>query len=53
MARTKIYPDAKGFSDTNIKYMKRWYLFYYERLIKSQRAVDLLKLKKVTSLVTN
>ena len=39
----QAYPDAKGFSDTNIKYMKRWYLFYYERLIKSHRAVDLFE----------
>ena len=42
----QAYPDAKGFSDTNIKYMKRWYLFYYERLIKSQRAVDLFETEK-------
>lgn len=26
--------------------MKRWYLFYYERLIKSQRAVDLFETEK-------
>lgn len=31
------FPDAKGFSDTNVKYMKRWYLFYYERVIKNQK----------------
>ena len=37
------FPDAKGFSDTNVKYMKRWYLFYYERVIKSQQPVGLLK----------
>ena len=42
----QAYPDAKGFSDTNIKYMKRWYLFYYKRLIKSQRAVDLFETEK-------
>ena len=26
-----MFPDEKGFSVTNLKYMKRWYLFYYER----------------------
>ena len=34
------FPDETGFSDTNVKYMKRWYLFYYERVIKGQRPVD-------------
>ena len=33
------FPDETGFSDTNVKYMKRWYLFYYERVIKGQRSV--------------
>lgn len=33
------FPDETGFSDTNVKYMKRWYLFYYERVIKGQRPV--------------
>ena len=27
-----MFPDEKGFSVTNLKYMKRWYLFYYERI---------------------
>ena len=35
------FPDATGFSDTNVKYMKRWYSFYNEQLIKSQRPVDI------------
>lgn len=30
------FPDEKGFSVTNLKYMKRWYLFYYEEVIKDQ-----------------
>ena len=29
-----MFPNEKGFSVTNLKYMKRWYLFYYERNIK-------------------
>ena len=28
----KEFPDQKGFSVTNLKYIKRWYLFYQERL---------------------
>ncbi|MBP5516126.1 MAG: DUF1016 family protein [Bacteroidales bacterium] len=35
------FPDAKGFSDTNVKYMKRWYLFYYKQVEKDQQAVGL------------
>ena len=36
----QTFPDETGFSDTNVKYMKRWYLFYYEQVIKSQQPVD-------------
>ena len=36
----QAFPDETGFSDTNVKYMKRWYLFYYERVIKGQQPVD-------------
>lgn len=25
-----MFPDETGFSVTNLKYMKRWYSFYYE-----------------------
>ena len=38
----QTFPDETGFSDTNVKYMKRWYLFYYEHAIKGQRVVDLI-----------
>ena len=31
------FPDAKGFSDTNVKYMKRWYMFYYKQVIKGHQ----------------
>ena len=37
----EAFPDATGFSDTNVKYMKRWYSFYNEQLIKSQRPIDI------------
>ena len=36
----KAFPDATGFSHTNVKYKKQWYSFYYEHVIKSQRVVD-------------
>lgn len=27
-----MFPDEKGFSVTNLKYIKRWYAFYYEQV---------------------
>lgn len=35
----KEFPDLQGFSETNLKYMRRFYLFYE----KSQQAVDQLE----------
>ena len=35
-----MFPDEKGFSVTNLKYMKRWYLFYYERFAIRQQPAD-------------
>jgi predicted nuclease of restriction endonuclease-like (RecB) superfamily len=32
------FPNMKGFSTTNIKYMRRWYLFWYD--VKSPQVVD-------------
>lgn len=34
------FPDETGFSVTNLKYMKRWYAFYSERVTIRQRPVD-------------
>ena len=31
------FPEMKGFSFSNIKYMRQWFLFYSERLPKSQQ----------------
>jgi len=42
MDMRKAFPNETGLSLTNVKYMKRWYLFYHEGLAKSQRPVDLL-----------
>ena len=38
----QAFPDITGFSLTNVKYMKRWYLFYNELVAKGQRDVDQL-----------
>lgn len=35
-----MFPDEKGFSVTNLKYMKRWYVFYYEQVANRQQAAD-------------
>ncbi len=36
----EMFPNATGFSVTNLKYMKRWYAFYYESDAIRQRPVD-------------
>ena len=33
------FPNADGFSTTNLWYMKQWYLFYYQQDTKLQRSV--------------
>ena len=38
----QAFPNETGFSDTNVKYMKRWYSFYYERVTKGQQVADQL-----------
>jgi len=41
------FPDMKGFSVTNLKYIRRWYLFYYEYSVIGQPPVgQLVKSKK-------
>ena len=35
-----MFPDEKGFSATNLKYIKRWYSFYYEQVINRQQPAD-------------
>ena len=40
----QAFPDANGFSLSNIKYMKQWYLFYFDGFTKSQQVVDQLDL---------
>ena len=36
----KAFPNETGFSYSNVKYMKQWYLYYYERVIKGQQSID-------------
>ena len=33
------FPNETGFSFTNVKYMKQWYSFYFERIKKGQRVI--------------
>ena len=33
----QTFPDETGFSHTNVKYMKQWYSFYYDRFTKSHQ----------------
>lgn len=42
----QAFPDITGFSDSNVKYIKQWYSFYYERIIKSQQVVGQLEDEK-------
>ena len=35
----QAFPDATGFSHTNVKYMKQWYSFYFKQITKNQRVV--------------
>ena len=37
------FPEETGFSYTNVKYMKRWYLFYFQKLTKGHQVGDLLQ----------
>ena len=32
----QAFPDETGFSYSNVKYMKQWYSYYYEKVTKSQ-----------------
>ncbi|MEY8608985.1 PDDEXK nuclease domain-containing protein [Parabacteroides segnis] len=37
------FPEMKGFSTTNIKYIKRWYSFYNQNITIGQQVVDQLR----------
>ena len=38
------FPDMKGFSLSNLKYMRRWYGYYSEHSKISQQLVDQLQI---------
>ena len=40
------FPNETGFSVTNLKYMKRWYNFYYQHVTIRQQTVDELPEEK-------
>lgn len=33
-----MFPDEKGFSSANLRYMKRWFEFYYQRVVNLHQA---------------
>ena len=43
----EAFPEVTGFSYSNVKYMKQWYLFYNQQIEKSQRPVGLLPLPEM------
>lgn len=47
MDMREAFPSSTGFSDTNIKYMKRWYLFYSKLVAKSQRPIDQFEIEPI------
>ena len=46
MDMREAFPQSTGFSYTNVKYMKRWYIFYNERVAKGQQPADLFDAEK-------
>lgn len=38
------FPNETGFSDTNIKYMRRWYSFYYQQITIGHQVGDQLEM---------
>jgi hypothetical protein len=38
----QAFPNETGFSYSNVKYMKQWYSFYYERVTKGQLPIGLI-----------
>ncbi len=47
----QAFPDQTGFSHTNIKYMKRWYLFYYQYLTIGHQLGDQLEMPETFGIV--
>ena len=45
-----MFPNEKGFSYRNIRYIKQWYLFYYEEFTKWRQAGAKLPNSKIHQL---
>lgn len=45
------FPEVKGFSLTNIKYIRQWYLFYNQRISIGQQLVDQLNNETISPLI--
>lgn len=43
----RAFPNETGFSFSNVKYMKQWYLYYYERFTKSHQLGGQLELPEI------
>lgn len=43
----QTFPNETGFSYSNVKYMKQWYLYYCERIIKGQQPVGRIDHEKI------
>ncbi len=46
------FPDMKGFSLSNLKFIRQWYLFYNEPIEKSQQPVSQFDIANVQQLVS-
>lgn len=44
---TEEFPEIKGFSVTNLRYIRQWYLFYYQNVVIHQQAVGELSLSSI------
>ncbi len=47
----EAFPKATGFSLSNIKYIRQWYLFYYQELTKSHQLGGFLEMPKDFGLI--
>jgi hypothetical protein len=45
------FPDVKGFSEANIRFVRRWYLFYSEAFSNSVTSCDRIGQQPVAQLV--
>ena len=46
-----MFPGEKGFSSANLRYMKRWFEFYYQRIVNLHQAGEKLEMPAVFGIV--